>query len=1196
MAHAATTTSLTSQQEKALTTRSHSVALSAGAGCGKTFVLTQRFLSHLAEAGADELGRFVAITFTDRAAREMRDRIRRGCQARIEGATDEAVADHWLRLLRELDSARVSTIHSFCGALLRAHAVEAGLDPRFQTLDKTQSATLRSEFLDDAMRALLAQRDRATMELVVQFGLEKLRTMIGMLLDRRQQIDFEWWCGKSPDDVLAIWQQFHTEEVLPATLRQLAESPATQTMLRILREDPCQHKVFLERRQVLLEKLPDLSASQQPDQDLAAINENAKVQGGGTKKNWTNDDLYESYRDAATVLRDQIKKLSPRLTFDAEAARPSAVAGLQLLSIVRPIAEGFSRHKLELGCLDFDDLLIRARDLLYHPAHEELRRRLSSQIKLLLVDESQDTDPLQVELIEALCGDGLTTGKLFFVGDFKQSIYRFRRADPRVFIGLQQRMPPQGRLPLSENFRSQPAILNFVNALFCDAFGGPAGSTNAGPTGGSGLHYEKLVAHRQQTTPTPAIEFLWYTPPDDEKTPVDVLRGQEAEWIARRLRALLDDPQPMLPIEKKDDPDAPPGSLRRVELGDIAILFRALSNVAEYEEALRRHGIDYYLVGGKAFYAQQEVFDLLNLLRALATPNDLVSLAGVLRSPYFSLADETLFWLAQHPGGLNDGLADVALYADGNTAPGAAARQARQEAWALDDEQRRRAVLAARTIAALRELKDRLPIADLIHEALTRTGYDAVLVAEFLGERKLANLHKLIDQARGFDSAGIFTLDDYIAQLAEFVSQQPDEPLAATHPESTDVVRLMSIHQSKGLEFPVVVVPDLNRGLQHSTDAAGFSPRLGPLVKVADDKHQGLTGSDLFAAVESQQDEDERVRLLYVAATRAADYLILSAGLKKLDSPGSPWLRLLAERFDLETGAFLGVLPAGYDAPGPIRVTRTEPPAGAVTTGTPRRSLREMVETANTLARVGAVPLPQHTGPLPLDAQARRQYSFSRLSGALELLDPKLIEEDEQPVTRSTANHVDPLRLGILVHEVLATVPLQGRPDAQALVAQAAHCNAENTPVEISTAAQLLHKFFQSPRFADMAAAPRVYRELEFLLAWPPSAASGGPTPAEGGMYLEGFIDCLYQDAAGNWHLLDYKTNQVSDHDLAATAAGYEVQLQVYALAIGRTFGQLPASCTLHFMRTGQEATIALPKEPELVERIDRAIQLLQSA
>ena len=186
---------------------------------------------------------------------------------------------------------------------------------------------------------------------------------------------------------------------------------------------------------------------------------------------------------------------------------------------------------------------------------------------------------------------------------------------------------------------------------------------------------------------------------------------------------------------------------------------------------------------------------------------------------------------------------------------------------------------------------------------MRRTGYDALLLAEFLGQRKLANLHKLIEQARSFDRAGVFTLADFITQLAEFVARQPDEPLAATQPETTNVVRLMSIHQAKGLEFPVVIVPDLGRPRHVLPPAVAFDPRLGPMLK--DD--EATTGFDLFMARQNEDDLKELTRLCYVAATRAADYLILSAGVDDLDKATGPWLEMLARRFDLATGAFQSI-------------------------------------------------------------------------------------------------------------------------------------------------------------------------------------------------------------------------------------------------------------------------------------------------
>ena len=791
MATAASATQLTPQQQAAIETRDVSVALSAGAGCGKTFVLTERFLSHLqptadADAAA-QLGKLIAITFTERAAREMRDRVRRKVRERLMQAADDGLAAYWLEILRRLESAQISTIHSFCGSLLRSQAVEAGLDPRFGILEPTEAAVLTAELIDDELRRRLAAADPAMLDLTTQYDLGGVRQMIGAALRERYRVDFEYWLRATPEELTARWQDYFATEVVPLLRRELVEMQAWRDLQQLIAEVPPPHPVLAERCLVLAELMRRAVDENNLVPLCEAIFEHARIEKAGGKKDWAGlEEAKYRYKNLLTEIRKSAERIADRASFDATAARPAAVAVLQVLELTQSVAAALERRKRELARLDFDDLLLRARNLLCSPQHRRLRQRLSLGVELLLVDECQDTDPLQADLIDALCGGEIALGKLFFVGDYKQSIYRFRRADPEVFRNLRGAVPTKGRLPLTLNFRSRPAILEFVNSLFGEAFG---------------PDFEPLAASRGQATPPPAVEFLWASASsgesgdgaageagedqlpaaaahsdDVEPRGAETLRRIEADWIARRIKQIVDGDELML--EEKSEDGRPP-TLRKVKNGDVAILFRALSNAAIYEAALERHGIKYYVVGGKAFYSQQEVFDLLNFLKALDSSCDEVALAGTLRSPFFSLRDEALLLLAQHEGGLSAGLFSASPHP------------------ALDDEQRRRVAFAARTIAELREVKNRLPIAALLGEMLARTGYDAALTAEFLGTRKLANLRKLVDLARDFDQSGIFTLTDFIAQLAENVAKQPDESPAATHAEGSDVVRLMTIHQAK---------------------------------------------------------------------------------------------------------------------------------------------------------------------------------------------------------------------------------------------------------------------------------------------------------------------------------------------------------------------------------------------------------------
>jgi len=1151
---------LTDQQHRAITTRDVSVAMSAGAGCGKTFVLTERFLSHLdpqsnSGEGPCRLSQLVAITFTERAAREMRDRIRTACRGRLMDAPESQV-DYWLALIRDLDTARISTIHSFCGSLLRSHAVEARLDPQFRVLDQAQADTLLRELLDSHLRDLLAERDEPVLQLVVQFGLERLYDMVATLLGRRQEIDADEWRDETPEGLVARWFKHWKTDTVPRVLSGIVESPTAKTVLRIAQQYPPSHPTMRQRCELLVEQLPDLARSSDPAASLAAILDNARVSpGGGGKKAWETESLYAEFRDAAAELRAKVKKLAPLMQFDAKAAMSAAQTALQLLGVTLDVAEAYDAGKQDLGVLDFNDLLIRARELLVGPHRKQLRERLASQIRLLLVDEFQDTDPLQVELVRALCGDevtcsdGVTSGKLFFVGDYKQSIYRFRGADPNVFRRLSESIPDAGRLPLSLNFRSQPAILDFVNELFCEALG---------------PHYEPLEAHRPQVSPTPAVELLWATESTDDaqravasdQGKAERLRRCEADWIARRLRAMLDSGEKIVWDEEAAKAGTP--ATRAMRPGDVTLLFRALSNVEYYEEALRRYDIDYYLVGGHAFYAQQEIFDLLNLLRAVESTSDEVSLAGVLRSPFFGLFDETLFWLARHPEGL------AGRMIDGSPLPEP-----------IDAEQRRRAEEAIATLGQLRAIKDRVPVARLIQESLRRTGYDAILLGEFLGERKLANLRKLIDQARSFDRSGIFSLTDFIVQLSQFVARQPDEALAATHPESTDVVRLMTIHQSKGLEFPVVVVADVDRARRGGGSSIAFTRELGPMIKDAD----AVGGYDLHAQAERDAELDESTRLLYVATTRAADYLILSAGLPALDSTGGPWTELIQGRFGQASAAAHSDDHDDDDDDDPdarIRVTTVKPPLDRKPTGKARRpDTTDLVREARQMADDGAARMPRYLDPIRPDLTERRQFSFSRLTGTLHGGNGK---KHLAPDPQSEPPAIDPRGLGTLVHAVLAEIDFQNPGDVAALVRRHAERHLlDNGPLgdappngeSLDEPIALVRQFLASPRAGQIATARVTHAELEFLLAWPPGSEQSD------GRYLQGFIDCLYQDEEGRWHVLDYKTNRVSEATLDAVAADYRMQMSVYALAVERILGESPSELALHFLRGSLEKRFA---------------------
>ena len=349
-------------------------------------------------------------------------------------------------------------------------------------------------------------------------------------------------------------------------------------------------------------------------------------QGSGGRSAWNDPDDAEEIKDLFETLRDQIDRVVKKVGFNADDVNFAAELTARISRMGRIAIEEYASEKQRDGRLDFDDLLLLARDLLVNSP--TVAEHLAAGIRLLMVDEFQDTDPVQAEIIRRLVGPALKTGKLFLVGDDKQSIYRFHRADPKIFEELKNEVPKQ--IPLQVNFRSQPEILNFVDHLFAGKYKEAA----------------RLTPHPdKQLSPPPTIEFLWATrnikpsPNSSPKPNAEELRAREAAWITARISELLAEGQRIIRDEDH------PGELRPVKLRDIAILFRTLSNAAIYEAALADLGIDYYLVGGKTFFAQQEVFDLLNLCRWLDDPADEIPLVGILRSPFFNLSDDAIFAL-----------------------------------------------------------------------------------------------------------------------------------------------------------------------------------------------------------------------------------------------------------------------------------------------------------------------------------------------------------------------------------------------------------------------------------------------------------------------------------------------------------------------------------------------------------------------
>jgi ATP-dependent helicase/nuclease subunit A len=379
----------------------------------------------------------------------------------------------------------------------------------------------------------------------------------------------------------------------------------------------------------------------------------------------------------------------------------------------------------------------------------------------------------------------------------------------------------------------------------------------------------------------------------------------------------------------------------------------------------------------------------------------------------------------------------------------------------------------------------------------------------------------------------------------------------------------MTIHYAKGLEFPLVVLPDLDRQRNTGSWQPVLDVRLGPLVPLESEEKRGCIGLDLYRHTENLEDIEERKRLLYVACTRAADYLILSSSIDDPAKPKRDWLQLIDRHIDLTNGSLRGPLPAGYAAPG-IRVITDKPRTDDEAVIVPRGAdLKRLVSKTRELVAKSPGEIPSSSDAIGIDGSSRRRFSFSQLTGQLAFHDERTIETEElaQPGEAvATAPGADGRELGSLVHAVLERMDIRRRDGIRELCDFFAPQHTHAAPEALAAkAASMIERFFSSPRAAELVAAKVIRREVEFLLPWPPDGAGFV------GRYMHGYIDCLYQDPQGRWRLLDYKTNQISAGGVAEATRRYELQMLVYSLACERALGQPLAECSIQLLDAGAE-------------------------
>ncbi len=1142
-------TNFTPEQEAAINPPyDRNLIMVAGAGSGKTRVLVERYLRLLEDNPDWLLNDLVAITFTQKAAQEMRDRVRQRIQQNMQNAPDEATQTRWARRLGAMSSARIDTIHALCGALLRANAPEVGLDPGFTVVDEVESLVM----VEDAVERVLFQMVNAGAEpILALFSRYDANAIREELIRHASGPPLQ--VPETGAALLTLWQQTWRGQAEPA-FQSARNHHVYQDVLAWANANrahfPAGDK--LTAKWLAADNALQLIATIPPNGPvtgvygwLMTIYDN-RAGRSGAKSNWKTPKVEVAREVLDNLVDEWVASLLNALgtgpdETDEDAAELAAAWGV----LIGAVQTAYHSAKTADNLLDFNDLERRAATLL--DDYPEVRDRyVCNEFKHLLVDEFQDTNADQWRIIEALTApDEPLNGdpaRLFVVGDPKQSIYGFRGGDVRVFEavrGLINALPtPNGKsaeIPLVRSFRTHRPLVNAFNYIFERLLQRDPASPVAEYEVQFGIPME---AHRENPpidAPPMEIMLLDRRPRDADDVPleetscgkgmipIDDLRTLEASHIAARIRELVDGQYPV--HDKETD------EIRAVEYGDIALLFRVTSSVTIYESALREAGVPYVTVAGRGYYDRQEVWDLLALLDALYNPDDELALATALRSPLFNLSDEALYGLR--------------LAAPGKSGPSSLWDALQNYLETLVPEAEYESVArAGEILEQLQATAGRVTIYELLRTALAQTGYLAILTGLPDGVRRRNNVLKLLQKAVESDRV---TLSAFTQYLNDMTDREVREGEADT--EAMNAVTLMTVHKSKGLEFPVVFIPDASR-------KGGGGGRNQPLVretalggvtcKVPDDVGD-LQQPNLYVAAKELQEGREAAeakRLLYVATTRARDLLCVSGAACWNDKKWgrlTGWLGMLVEVFGLETWSETDdTLPFGSNADQfAVRVWRPRD-RDDVETGDDAPSLPQtlwddpVVQDGQPLGDalhepplVRSVPREPgrmayhltatqiaHLGSAAYDSDYRAIFRRSVLYDTpAQVSRARLPGKVDQPVSQK--------KLGEIAHEALRWWNLpKGRDDMRDTLASYAWKYGVVEPERIEFAVNTTHNWLRAFKLPSQEiytwaeAAQWVARELPFVYRTEKRV-------------IHGVLDMLMQRDDGTWVIVDYKTSNV---------------------------------------------------------------------
>ncbi|HWR43378.1 helicase-exonuclease AddAB subunit AddA [Sporomusa sp.] len=1241
------------EQLSAIETRGHNLLVAAAAGSGKTWVLVERIIRRIIDPRERlSVDSVLVVTFTNAAANEMRSRVGEALTAALShpDLTDPELKRHVERQLVLLNSASISTLHAFCQSLVRQYFYLLDIEPNFRIANETEITLIKSDVIEAVFEEGYTQADPDFLALIDHYGDEDGdNSLAGLVLklynfsrshpwpedwlegltaafDLPPEAEFDTtpWSALVRDKIMLEWEDARQSLIALMALTSKPGNPAAYTC------------TFAEDITIIDNLL--LAASESWTALSAAVADVnfPRIAPVGKEVAKEVKDYFQGQRNKAKkrvidAKAAYFERSHTELMGDLRQIAPLIAA---LVKLVNRFAAGYTAAKQGKGVVDFNDLehlcLAVLRDADASPdacRPSAVATGLKAKFSEIMVDEYQDTNRVQEEIIRLVASD--EQPNLFMVGDVKQSIYRFRLAEPELFMDKYHRyqsgeVPGCKRIDLSQNFRSRAGVLHAANFLFCQLMTkrtaeldyGQAEQLNSGPDypvtelpSLSGpvelimIDRDEGADEGEQTDDAEATgseanedreESIGSQLAEEELSSFE----QEAVLIARRIHELMNSGCHVF--------DKHSGGYRPLLYRDIVILLRSVQGKAQaLQDMLRQNGIPCYAELASGYFAETEITIMLALLHVIDNPHQDIPLAAVLRSPLVALDGDELagMRLCKNEGSLWDA---VMAYSTAETASD-------------------KVLLFLERVTAWRSLARRKGVADLIWRIFHDTGYYDYVGGMPGGVLRQANLRALYDRARQYEATNFRGLFRFLRFIERLKDKNSDLSVARALGESEDVVRVMSIHKSKGLEFPVVIAADIgkNFNLQDTTALVLCHKELGvgPYVTLPELRFRYPTPArwGIQHKIELETKAEE-LRILYVALTRAREKLILVGSAKKLLQKCASWCRCVGEPAEklppsqvIKAKSYLdwigmavarhadGAVIRQYgecsDLPAPELAQHASAWDVKIYQAVDIKPLEQSDQADDTLltAVQRLEPVACGTDTKWVEHILRWEYgcsaavskpaklAVSEIKRRLELIEQE--ETDAERLFTLPAVHVrprflqaksglTPVEYGVMIHTVMQHISLTGACTAEAIAEQARALEARQIllPGQAQAVdATSIAAFFASSLGQRLMQAQQVWRELPFSLMLPAEKFYPDLNGCGEQIFVQGVIDCLFAEDDG-LVLVDYKTDRVASDD--ELAAKYAAQLSMYTIAVERILGRPVKEQVLYAFGLGREVKL----------------------